>query len=106
MFLFVGGIQPKTVVIDESPRICPVCGLAQARLKRVDQCLSLFFIPVLTVKRGRSILACDRCGAVSSAEENSPQSSPPLLSGGRTCPACGRPVEPSFNYCPQCGRRI
>ncbi|SPF39937.1 hypothetical protein SBDP1_280015 [Syntrophobacter sp. SbD1] len=62
MFFLIGGVQPKSVTVDETPRICPGCGLAQARLKRVDHYLSLFFIPLFPVKKGDPVLICDRCG--------------------------------------------
>ncbi len=54
MFFFIGGVQPKTITLDDSRRLCPACGLAQARLKRTDQYLSLFFIPLFPVKRGET----------------------------------------------------
>ena len=66
MFFLIGGVQPKTVTLDETPGICSACGLAQARLKRVDHYLSLFFIPLFRVKKGDPVLICDRCGAISS----------------------------------------
>ncbi len=66
MFFFIGGVQPKTMTLDDTPRLCPACGLAQARLKRIDHYLSLFFIPLFPVKRGEPAVICDRCGAVSS----------------------------------------
>lgn len=106
MFFFVGGIQPKTVTVDDTPRMCPVCGLAQARLKRVDHYLSLFFIPVFPVKRGEPVLICDRCGAMSSASEGGRGEALRPISVDNTCPRCGNTVDPSFNYCPQCGSRI
>jgi hypothetical protein len=65
MFFFIGGIQPKTIDLDNQPRMCPSCGLYQARLKRVDQYLSAFFIPVLRVKKGDPFLLCERCGVAS-----------------------------------------
>jgi hypothetical protein len=60
MFFFIGGVQPRTVIVDETPRLCPQCGLAQARLKRIDHYLSLFFIPLIPIKRGPVLLVCDR----------------------------------------------
>ena len=62
MFFLIGGVQPKTVTLDEVPGICAACGLAQARLKRVDHYLSLFFIPLFAVKKGDPVLICDRVG--------------------------------------------
>ncbi|MFP5213380.1 MAG: zinc ribbon domain-containing protein [Acidobacteriota bacterium] len=102
MFFFIGGIQPRTVTIDETPRLCPACGLAQARLRRVDHCLSLFFIPLFPVKRGEPVLMCDRCGAVS------PPDAPPggVAMAADRCRKCGFRVESDFRYCPHCGSRI
>jgi hypothetical protein len=105
MFFFIGGIQPKTVTIEETPRLCPSCGLAQARLKRIDHYLSLFFIPLFPVKRGQPMLICDRCGAVADPHQPVARRAGELPSAV-TCPNCGRPVGPSFNYCPHCGSRV
>ena len=69
MFFLIGGVQPKTVSVDDTPRLCPACGLAQARLKRIDHYLSLFFIPLFPVKRGEPVVICDRCGVVSSPNQ-------------------------------------
>jgi len=103
MFFFIGGVQPRTVTLDETPRLCPACGLAQARLKRIDHYLSLFFIPLIPVKRGTPVLACDRCGTMFSSEA--------LLGADRRkadagkCLRCGYALEPGFRYCPHCGSR-
>jgi hypothetical protein len=105
MFFFIGGIQPKTVTIEDTPRLCPSCGLAQARLKRIDHYLSLFFIPLFPVKRGQPVLICDRCGAVDDPHHPVARRASELPSAVQ-CPSCGRPVEPSFNYCPHCGSRV
>jgi zinc-ribbon family len=104
MFFLIGGVQPKSVTVDETPRICPGCGLAQARLKRVDHYLSLFFIPLFPVKKGVPVLICDRCGEISPPEGD-------LRGASRearrdTCPECGFPVASDFRYCPSCGTRI
>ncbi len=104
MFFLIGGVQPKTVTLDEVPGICAACGLAQARLKRVDHYLSLFFIPLFAVKKGDPVLICDRCGAISHPERD--------LRGTfkearrDMCPQCGYPVARDFRYCPSCGTRI
>ena len=57
MFLIVG-ISPKTKIIDNTPRICQACGLAQARLQRVDSYFNLFFIPLFRVKKGEPFVIC------------------------------------------------
>ncbi|GKT08964.1 zinc ribbon domain-containing protein [Desulforhabdus sp. TSK] len=104
MFFFIGGIQPKTVDLEETARLCPACGLAQARLRRVDHYLSLFFIPLFPVKRGEPVVICDRCGAVSAPD--APWESVPPKPARRDCPQCGSALDPSFKYCPRCGTRI
>ena len=104
MFFFIGGVQPKTITLDEGRRLCPACGLAQAQLKRIDHYLSLFFIPLFPVKRGQPVLICDRCGAIS-PEQDHPQAAP-VQTDRSACPHCGARVESTFRYCPQCGSRI
>ncbi|WP_353740515.1 zinc ribbon domain-containing protein [Desulfoferrobacter suflitae] len=104
MFFFIGGVQPKTVILDETPGLCPVCGLAQARLKRTDHYISLFFIPLIRVKRGDPVLMCERCGAAVSADQS--RESPGVLPHAARCRACGASLDPAFRYCPQCGSRI
>ena len=104
MFFLIGGVQPKTVTLDEAPGICSACGLAQVRLKRVDYYLSLFFIPLFPVKKGDPVLICDRCGVISSPEGISRGSVQEASRDG--CPQCGYPVDRNFHYCPSCGRRI
>lgn len=106
-FFFIGGVQPRTVTLDETPRLCPYCGLAQARLKRIDHYISLFFIPILRIKKGEPLLICDRCGFTAPEEEAyRAQKAPQRVEKPLTCPACGMALEPTFQYCPQCGRKI
>jgi len=103
MFFFIGGIQPKTVLVDEQPRVCPNCGLARGRLKRVDHYLSLFFIPLFRVKKGEPFLECPQCGV--SGGPHMTMSGPSRETIPR-CPHCGYPVEGTFRYCPHCGRPL
>lgn len=104
MFFFIGGVQPKTITLDDSRRLCPACGLAQARLKRIDHYLSLFFIPLFLVKRGEPVVICDRCSAVSSPDRGV---EPPPTGFDRTrCSQCGYSLTPTFQYCPQCGKKL
>ena len=104
MFFFIGGIQPKTVTIDDQPRMCRSCGLYQARLKRIDHYLSLFFIPIFPVKKGEPFLECRSCGAVMGEYEESPVHRVPEHPSH--CPHCGQRIEPSFRYCPFCGKSL
>ncbi|MHC1724632.1 MAG: zinc ribbon domain-containing protein [Syntrophobacteraceae bacterium] len=103
MFFLIGGVQPKKATLDPIPRVCPSCGLARAKLKRVDHYVSLFFIPVFPIKRGIQVLICDSCGAVSSTGQVVRGREP---DGERGCARCGYPVSSEFRYCPGCGARI
>ena len=105
MFFLIGGVQPKTVTLEDAPRLCPVCGLAQARLRRVDHYLSLFFIPLFPVKRGDPVVICDRCGAISAPDEPMRRDSAVRRPADR-CRQCGFVLEQDFRYCPNCGVRI
>jgi hypothetical protein len=105
MFFFIAGIQPKTVALDSHPRVCPSCGLHQAVLKRVDHYLSIFFLPIVRVKKGSHFLECQSCGSLS------PESGKVWYQDrkgrpGRNCPYCGKPLEPEFHFCPYCGKSI
>ena len=104
MFFFIGGVQPKTVTLEDTPRMCQACGLYQARLKRVDHYISLFFIPLIPVKRGTPFVQCQSCGSVFSESGEAWGQRPGTHV--RTCPSCGQPVEPGFRYCPSCGSRL
>ena len=104
MFFFIGGVQPRTVTLDERKRMCDSCGLHQARLARVDHYLSLFFIPLFPVKKGQPVILCDRCGRI--ATETGEPVYTPSPSGDASCAACGRPVEKTFRFCPGCGKPL
>lgn len=103
--ILIAGIQPKTTVVDPAARRCPTCGLHQAHLKRVDHYLSLFFLPVLRVRKGEEILVCDRCAGP--VEPGSPRSGglPSESKAPAVCRQCGGPLEKEFSYCPHCGQR-
>jgi len=95
-FFFIGGIQPRTVTVDRQPRVCPVCGQRRAYIRRTDHYLSLFFIPLLRVKKGEPFLYCENCsGPVDSGRE-------PGI-GQDICPACGRRLKSDYRFCPYCG---
>jgi hypothetical protein len=105
-FFIIGGIQPRTTVLDASPRRCPQCGLHQAYLKRVDHYLSLFFIPVLKVKTGEPVLVCERCEQpVSGSGRQADQPRGPQA-GAKPCRFCGKDFPADYAYCPICGRRL
>ena len=101
----IGGLQPRKVTLDEQPRLCPSCGLPSARLKRLDHHISLFFIPLIPVKRGERFLECNRCGGIFD-ETGRGQSGSFLERPDRACPRCGEKIEKGFQFCPHCGQRI
>ena len=101
--ILIAGVSPKTKTIDQTPRLCPSCGLAQAYLKRVDHYVSLFFIPVIRVKKGEPVLVCNRCESAGyTAPKQQPPSEPPQPV---MCKQCGRSLQHHFRYCPFCGER-
>ena len=93
-------MQPRKVKLDQAPRRCPACGREGARLVRLDHYFSLFFIPLLPVKRGEPYLECPHCGPL---QGRAPGRAAPRPS---RCPTCGRPLQPDFDFCPGCGRRL
>lgn len=107
MFFFIGGISPRIKKLDELPGICPRCGLSTLFKVRIDHYLSLFFIPLFPVKKGRPVRLCENCGM----EIPEPGTYPPRPVGQDfqetgTCPACGRHLSVSFRFCPYCGRPL
>ncbi len=104
MFFLIAGIQPKTVKLDEQPRMCPSCGLFQAFRKRVDQYVAVFFLPIVRLRRGTPFLECRSCGTLS--DESGQTFGEAARTGGTVCTHCGRPVERDHRYCPFCGRPL
>ena len=101
--ILIAGVSPKTKTIDPTPQLCPSCGLAQAYLKRVDHYVSLFFIPVMRVKKGEPVLVCNRCESAGVAARKQPSRGVP--DQPVMCRQCGRSLEENFKYCPFCGQR-
>ena len=104
MFFFIGGIQPKTVLVDKQPRSCPVCGHVGVYQKRVDHYVSLFFIPLFPVKRGTPFLICENCNSV--LDEHGSRMDIRQTRGENRSPSCGRPVSRDFTFCPYCGKAL
>ena len=102
MFFFIGGVQPRTVVLDGTPRSCPNCGRVELLLQRTDHVLSLFFIPLFPLKKGLPARACGSCGAVYDEEGARRLDGGMGPEAGGRCPSCGRPVAPDFRFCPYC----
>lgn len=99
--IFIAGVSPKTIVIDQNPRLCPNCGLAQARLQRVDHWLSFFFIPIFRVKKGEEFIFCNRCDMPvfdSSADATQHDQF------SDSCSKCGRELAYDHRFCPYCGQ--
>jgi hypothetical protein len=117
-FFFIGGVQPKEEILDQGPLRCPRCGRVSARIQRINQYLSLFFIPLFPIKKGQPFLVCTRCGYArpvsgGQALREAPREDYPGWQeeldeeeGVRRCPYCGAEVEPEFEYCPYCGMRL
>ena len=102
MFLFIGGIQPRTVTMERLPQCCPHCGHAEIRRRRIDQYLALFFIPLIRVKKGEPFLDCGRCHSVLAEGAGRADTG----EGDMKCRSCGRPfLKPDFAYCPYCGEK-
>ncbi len=103
MFFLIGGLQSKTTTLEQTPWICPVCRAGQAKLKRVDQYVSLFFVPLFPIKKGVPVLICGNCKAVSAPGQVS-QTVGEADKG--KCSECGGVVSKDFRYCPGCGRKL
>jgi len=105
MFFFIGGIGPRRIVLDDTRRPCSRCGRAACRHVRIDQYLSVFFIPLVRIKKGEPVWACEECGAL-----DGDSGADPAREGGTLrpsiCRTCGRRLEPDFAFCPKCGFRI
>ncbi len=100
MFL-IAGVSPKIKVLDKKPGICPVCGLNQAYLKRVDHYFNLFFIPILRVKTGDPFIMCDRCEKTVPEFDQEYATVPDVMK--MRCGHCDKTIQNSFKYCPHCG---
>ena len=104
MFFFIGGIQPKTVLVDKQARSCSRCGHFEVYLKRLDHYLSLFFIPLFPVKRGTPFLICENCKTVLDGQGYTMDAEQAL--DKKQCPHCGRHIDPDFTFCPYCGKAL
>jgi len=102
--IFIGGIGPRQKRLDEQPRHCSNCGLSRAYLTRVDDYLSLFFIPLLRVRKGEPFIRCERCGHVTG--EAGQVYSPGTDLRRPRCHRCDASVQGDFRYCPQCGAPV
>jgi len=109
MFFFIGGITPKIKKLEETPAVCPQCGLNTFYRVRIDHYLHLFFIPICPVKKGRPGQLCENCGLEIPAAGSGYW--PPAggeFSGNKRlrCPGCGRQLDSGFRFCPYCGKAL
>jgi len=104
MFFLIGGVQPKTILIDKKAKSCDACGHYELHLKRVDNYLSLFFIPLFPVKKGKPFLICENCKTV--YDDRGFRMDVDQAEQTRRCPRCGRSISPDFRFCPYCGKSI
>jgi len=101
--IFIAGVQPRARTLDNNPRLCPLCGGVEAYLKRVDHYLSIFFIPIFPVSRGKPAIICERCGGIS--DEMGHAVGARMMGSDVSCKHCGRALEREFAFCPYCGQR-
>ena len=104
MFL-IAGVSPKTKVIDNTPRRCPVCGLVRAYYKRIDHYFNLFFIPILRVKKGEPFLICDHCSKPVTEFKKEYDGTRPDIQKSQ-CRHCEKTLEKDFGFCPYCGNPV
>lgn len=104
MFFFIGGIQPKTIIVDKQARSCPACGHIEVYQKRVDHYVSLFFIPLFPVKRGTPFLICENCNNI--LDEHGYRMDVEQTMREKKCPYCRRHIDPNFTFCPYCGKAL
>lgn len=104
MFFLIGGIQPKTILVDKQARSCPACGHFQVFQKRVDHYLSLFFIPLFPVKKGAPFLICEKCKTV--FDKHADRVNVQQKVSETRCPHCRRHIDPDFAFCPYCGNAL
>ncbi len=105
---FIAGVQSKKARLEGHDRRCPNCNANTLQLTRMDNYISLFFIPVIPIKRGEPFLLCRTCDAAYAADMgggtmNDMQYDEPQ---GRTCGSCNKQVAGDFSYCPYCGKSI
>lgn len=56
------GLSPKSKTIGQGIFQCPRCRSAQGyKLQKRKQCISLFFIPLIPIKRLEDLVKCNQC---------------------------------------------
>ena len=102
--IFIGGVGPRRKKLESQARICSNCGLSQAYLVRTDQYLSLFFLPILRIRKGQSFVECERCGHIT--DETGKVYASSTDPRPFQCHRCGQTLDKGFNYCPHCGAEL
>jgi RNA polymerase subunit RPABC4/transcription elongation factor Spt4 len=103
MFFLIGGVQPRTILIEKQTKVCPFCGHFELQKKRVDHYFSLFFIPLFPVKKGKPFLICHKCQNIPDQNDFSTRRSESEL---KNCKNCGKSSFGDFSYCPYCGKSL
>jgi predicted RNA-binding Zn-ribbon protein involved in translation (DUF1610 family) len=104
MFFFIGGIQPKTILLEKQPILCPECGYREVYQKRVDQYISVFFIPLFPIKKGIPFFSCENCKHSLYGNGNGSQYWD--SKNQKRCRSCGENLEQNFRFCPKCGKSM
>ncbi|KAK9761345.1 hypothetical protein K7432_013821 [Basidiobolus ranarum] len=110
MFFFIGGINPKRHLLNQLHKPCPAC-LSQdtVNIVRIENKLSLFFIPLFPVSRGKPMYLCERCGWTSHDMSRDPTHNVPRFPDRHAihCRNCGLFVESrGYQFCPYCGGHL
>jgi len=103
MFFLIGGLQPKTVLIERQTNLCPSCGHFELCKKRVDHYFSLFFIPLFPVKKGKPFLVCNKCQKVVEEKDTTSRGTD---KEHKKCQNCGKYSQTDFSFCPYCGKLL
>ncbi len=104
MFI-IGGVQGKNVRLDHQAIQCPVCNTSNVYNQRIDQYITLFFIPLFRIKKGIAYLKCEGCESII-GDEILDKSSRRTGTGIPQCRWCGKGLDKTFSFCPYCGKQI
>ncbi|KAI9142232.1 hypothetical protein BKA69DRAFT_293646 [Paraphysoderma sedebokerense] len=64
-FFFIGGVAPHTKTLSKKRYDCPRCHNYKAvDVKRLDSKFELFFIPLITVKKGEIYYECRKMSQI------------------------------------------
>jgi len=108
MFFFIGGVQQKTVLLEEHPSTCPFCSGSKVQKKRLDHYVSIFFIPLFRIKRGIPFLACGNCQSIINRGEDTVDTGSGFEDTEKLkrCVSCQQTLDKEFSYCPYCGKPL